>query len=288
MHPAAPDASWPARADQPERGHGAVVVECAAPPRPARRSAACMTRQTLPAAAARRSHKHARNAHVARRRGGGSALLRCPWGLAAPWGTDRTVRLARDTAARGCRAPTAPRRAAEARSRRTPRVGPRRPPRPAPVRRNRRRHRRCCGARRRRRRVLGVCPGRATGRRRNPRAGCRRGGRGRGHRRGPRRRARRDRRRARPPVALLVLVPAASVAILLAVRERLARERDMLRASALSETRSPGWPTVARCWLASTTRSRAMAAAGAAFRAADARPGRAQAAERPLRPSGRR
>ncbi len=39
----------------------------------------------------------------------------------------------------------------------------------------------------------------------------------------------------RPPVALLVLVPAASVAILLAVRERLARERDMLRASALSD-----------------------------------------------------
>jgi diguanylate cyclase (GGDEF)-like protein len=39
----------------------------------------------------------------------------------------------------------------------------------------------------------------------------------------------------RPPVALLVLVPAASVAILLAVRERLARERDSLRISALSD-----------------------------------------------------
>jgi GGDEF domain-containing protein len=39
----------------------------------------------------------------------------------------------------------------------------------------------------------------------------------------------------RPPVALLVLVPAASVAVLLAVRERLARERDVLRASALSD-----------------------------------------------------
>ena len=40
---------------------------------------------------------------------------------------------------------------------------------------------------------------------------------------------------ARPPTALLVLVPAASVAILLAVRERLARERDTLRVSALSD-----------------------------------------------------
>ena len=39
----------------------------------------------------------------------------------------------------------------------------------------------------------------------------------------------------KPPIALLVLVPAASVAILLAVRERLARERDALRASALSD-----------------------------------------------------
>ena len=38
-----------------------------------------------------------------------------------------------------------------------------------------------------------------------------------------------------PSVALLVLVPAASLAILLAVRERLERERDALRASALSD-----------------------------------------------------
>ena len=38
-----------------------------------------------------------------------------------------------------------------------------------------------------------------------------------------------------PPIALLVLVPAASTAILLAVRERLERERDALRASALSD-----------------------------------------------------
>jgi diguanylate cyclase (GGDEF)-like protein len=38
-----------------------------------------------------------------------------------------------------------------------------------------------------------------------------------------------------PALALLVLVPAASVAILLAVRERLERERDALRASALSD-----------------------------------------------------
>ena len=39
----------------------------------------------------------------------------------------------------------------------------------------------------------------------------------------------------RPSMALLVLVPAASVAILLAVRERLERERDALRASSLSD-----------------------------------------------------
>ncbi len=39
----------------------------------------------------------------------------------------------------------------------------------------------------------------------------------------------------RPPAGLLVLVPAASVAILLAVRDRLKRERDALRASALSD-----------------------------------------------------
>jgi diguanylate cyclase (GGDEF)-like protein len=39
----------------------------------------------------------------------------------------------------------------------------------------------------------------------------------------------------RPPAALLVLVPAASVAILLAVRDRIERERDALRASALSD-----------------------------------------------------
>jgi diguanylate cyclase (GGDEF)-like protein len=38
-----------------------------------------------------------------------------------------------------------------------------------------------------------------------------------------------------PPTGLLVLVPAASVVILLAVRERLERERDGLRASALSD-----------------------------------------------------
>jgi diguanylate cyclase (GGDEF)-like protein len=38
-----------------------------------------------------------------------------------------------------------------------------------------------------------------------------------------------------PALSLLVLVPAASVAILLAVRERLERERDALRASALSD-----------------------------------------------------
>jgi diguanylate cyclase (GGDEF)-like protein len=38
-----------------------------------------------------------------------------------------------------------------------------------------------------------------------------------------------------PPVAFLALVPAASAAILLAVRERLERERDTLRASALSD-----------------------------------------------------
>ena len=38
-----------------------------------------------------------------------------------------------------------------------------------------------------------------------------------------------------PPIALLVLVPAASAAVLLAVRERLERERDALRASALSD-----------------------------------------------------
>jgi diguanylate cyclase (GGDEF)-like protein len=40
---------------------------------------------------------------------------------------------------------------------------------------------------------------------------------------------------AEPALSLLVLVPAASVAILLAVRERLERERDALRASALSD-----------------------------------------------------
>jgi diguanylate cyclase (GGDEF)-like protein len=38
-----------------------------------------------------------------------------------------------------------------------------------------------------------------------------------------------------PPVALVLLVPAASVAILIAVRERLARERDSLRASAFRD-----------------------------------------------------
>jgi diguanylate cyclase (GGDEF)-like protein len=38
-----------------------------------------------------------------------------------------------------------------------------------------------------------------------------------------------------PPIALQMLVPAASVAILLAVRERLERERDLLRASALTD-----------------------------------------------------
>jgi diguanylate cyclase (GGDEF)-like protein len=38
-----------------------------------------------------------------------------------------------------------------------------------------------------------------------------------------------------PPTALLVLIPAASFAILLSVRERLARERDALRASASSD-----------------------------------------------------
>jgi diguanylate cyclase (GGDEF)-like protein len=40
---------------------------------------------------------------------------------------------------------------------------------------------------------------------------------------------------ARPPTALLALVSAASVAILLVVRDRLEREGDMLRASALSD-----------------------------------------------------
>jgi len=40
---------------------------------------------------------------------------------------------------------------------------------------------------------------------------------------------------SKPTLALIVLVPAASVAILLAVRERLERERDALRASALSD-----------------------------------------------------
>jgi diguanylate cyclase (GGDEF)-like protein len=40
---------------------------------------------------------------------------------------------------------------------------------------------------------------------------------------------------ARPTLSLLVLVPAASVAVLLAVRERLERERDALRASAMSD-----------------------------------------------------
>jgi diguanylate cyclase (GGDEF)-like protein len=40
---------------------------------------------------------------------------------------------------------------------------------------------------------------------------------------------------ARPPAGLLVLVPAASVAILLAVRDRIERERDTLRTSALSD-----------------------------------------------------
>lgn len=40
---------------------------------------------------------------------------------------------------------------------------------------------------------------------------------------------------AEPALSLLVLVPASSVAILLAVRERLERERDRLRASALSD-----------------------------------------------------
>jgi diguanylate cyclase (GGDEF)-like protein len=40
---------------------------------------------------------------------------------------------------------------------------------------------------------------------------------------------------AKPALSLLVLVPAASVAILLGVRERLERERDALRASALSD-----------------------------------------------------
>jgi diguanylate cyclase (GGDEF)-like protein len=40
---------------------------------------------------------------------------------------------------------------------------------------------------------------------------------------------------ATTPITLLVLVPAASVAILLAVRERLEHERDTLRASALSD-----------------------------------------------------
>jgi diguanylate cyclase (GGDEF)-like protein len=39
----------------------------------------------------------------------------------------------------------------------------------------------------------------------------------------------------RPPVALAILIPAASVAILLAVRERLRRERDALRISALRD-----------------------------------------------------
>jgi diguanylate cyclase (GGDEF)-like protein len=39
----------------------------------------------------------------------------------------------------------------------------------------------------------------------------------------------------KPPTSLLVLVPATSVAILLAVRDRLERERDTLRASALSD-----------------------------------------------------
>ncbi len=38
-----------------------------------------------------------------------------------------------------------------------------------------------------------------------------------------------------PPIALMVLVPTASTAVLLAVRERLERERDALRASALSD-----------------------------------------------------
>jgi diguanylate cyclase (GGDEF)-like protein len=38
-----------------------------------------------------------------------------------------------------------------------------------------------------------------------------------------------------PSIAVLVLVPAASVAVLLAVRERLERERDALRAAALSD-----------------------------------------------------
>jgi diguanylate cyclase (GGDEF)-like protein len=41
--------------------------------------------------------------------------------------------------------------------------------------------------------------------------------------------------RTRPSVALLVLIAAASVAILLAVRDRVARERDALRASALTD-----------------------------------------------------
>jgi diguanylate cyclase (GGDEF)-like protein len=40
---------------------------------------------------------------------------------------------------------------------------------------------------------------------------------------------------SRPPIALLVLVAAASVAILLTVRDRVGRERDALRASALTD-----------------------------------------------------
>ena len=42
-------------------------------------------------------------------------------------------------------------------------------------------------------------------------------------------------RGSHPPLALAILVPAASVAILIATRERLRRERDSLRASALRD-----------------------------------------------------
>jgi hypothetical protein len=52
--------------------------------------------------------------------------------------------------------------------------------------------------------------------------------------------------RPEPSVALAVLIPAASVAVLQLVRERADREREALRAFALP-IRSPGRPTDVRC-----------------------------------------